>query len=573
MFFEIGFFEIVGVILPILLFSALANKKATAGSKLLAVIVALVVGSLLAAIVGYFFLPPIAPPFGESSVYILILWALCGVVFVGLGVTGNMAVTGMVILSLLLATTIVANFSIGWDVVSSQAFVDVAGSVTIHEEGDQNIIDVSHPLLVTQDQAMRKANSVANSFGDQTNLIRLDHPTLGDDANYYVVAEPAGYWRWGTLLESGGMPGYVKVNADDPTLSPEVVVLPESKRIKYSPYSFFGHNSFRMLRAAFPGSTVYKTYFHVNSQTGAPEFVFSLGRPTLGYYIAVPKKLVVQDANTGVFSSYQVGEQPAEYQFVFTQDMLANRVDDWGSYRSGWKAHAFGGANLEHVARADGSITREGWPVIQQNKVKYYLPMQWRTSRGNIQGVMIADASSGKLDLYIQPATDPDQVRLKLDSIIPQKARGNWEAAEPKEYQIGDSLKIWLAPYETTSTVGKSFQGVGATDLDADIAVYGESLDQAVEAIRARMLESEKFRSLLATERSEVLTINQLETREEAGNTVFYFTVNEFPGVTFRSSYQITPNFIGSGSKIQVGFLETSHRPEKVEAVSIKAVK
>jgi hypothetical protein len=570
MFFEIGFFELLGVFAPIVIISVTRSTNASSGSRYLSSI--LTFGSLLAACIGYFAMPPIAWPFGAASCYLLVLWGLALVLYLLTEAITAGGLFVMICLASVLAAGIILNSGIGWDVINSQAFVDVAGTVTIHEEGDQNIIDTSHPLLVTQDQALRKANAVANGFGDTTNLIHLDHPTLGDDANWYIVAETPGYWRWKQLLSRGGLPGYVKVNADDPTLAPEVVLLPEGQRIKYSPYSFFGHNSYRALRSKFPGSTVYKTYFHVNITTGAPEFVFSLGRPTLGYFVNVPNQLVVQNATTGAFSTYPVGQQPDEYQFVYSQSMLSDRVDAWGSYRNGWSAHAFGGANLEHIAVTEG-LTREGWPIIQSGKVKYYLPMQWRSSRGNIQGVMLADAASGKLDLYIQPATDPDQVRLKLDSIIPQKARGNWEAAEPKEYQIGDSLKIWLAPYETTSSVGKSFQGVGATDLDADIAVYGETLDKAVEAIRARMLESEKFRSLLANERSEILTVNQWEARQEEGSTVYYFTVSEMPGVVFRAGYQITPNFVGSGSKLSVGFLEVSKDLHKVDAISIELAK
>ncbi|MGN1343232.1 MAG: hypothetical protein ACI4U3_01540 [Traorella sp.] len=157
---------------------------------------------------------------------------------------------------------------------------------------------------------------------------------------------------------SEGIPGYIIVNAT--TGKSELVKLANigQKGIKYSENAILFEDRDRHMRFAYPFDVFYETNFEIDEQ-GIPYWITStvkykgIGqKPTISGVIAM-------NAIDGSMTKYEVGNIPEWIDRVYSSDLIIEQVDQSGSYIHGFFNSIFG--------QKDVYQTTEGYNYIELN--------------------------------------------------------------------------------------------------------------------------------------------------------------------------------------------------------------
>lgn len=424
-----------------------------------------------------------------------------------------------------------------WDLFRATDYASLIGEVNVHtaEEAQiENVIDFSHPRIVTQGQAKAKAKAKSAELGPERSLIDLTTVVPNQGDQWVIPPEPKSgdFFGWRQVKQRHGLHGWLEVNADNPQSQATLRSIPMSTQgILYTPNSFFGYNTYRRIYSQFPSEIPIEYTFHISDRDQHPQNVVTLGKPTIGLGMYKISRVVVEDALTGEITPYTLKDLPEEYNLIHPEEMAISRIDSWGTYRFGWRKHAFGRLNLEQIA-SDG-LEKEVWLVKgTDGRLKYYAAVRWKSSSDTIDGFALYDTRDGSVDLYESPSADPAKVRASLKNIVPATSGSPWEVTEPKQFRTKDGLLVWLATYEADSR----FREVGATDSLAIIAAHARSQDAAISELRKRMFEVPEIRKQLAETKEADFVITGFYTLNEQDQTIFVFSIQGDPNKVIRVS-------------------------------------
>ena len=198
--------------------------------------------------------------------------------------------------------------------------------------------DPKHMRMVSLENALysaKKAVGNAGAIGSQFALAE-DSASLQKVRDRLVYAIPfdfAGFSQW---QSSSGSPGYILVDAQDPDRAPQLVELPEGRRMRYTPGAYFDQELERDLRQnGCLALGLEKPRFEID-EDNRPWWVVPLYRLGIWWDGETIVGVAVVDPATGEIRRYSVAEVPAWIDRVFPGNLVESYIDERGSYAGGW---------------------------------------------------------------------------------------------------------------------------------------------------------------------------------------------------------------------------------------------
>lgn len=178
-----------------------------------------------------------------------------------------------------------------------------------------------------------KQIGMITGLGSQYNVDPLYTLIIQNEKLYRVSPlEYEDFFKW-FQNRGTGIPGYIKVNVNDPS---DVKIVELDKGIKYSPKAYFSDNLFRHIRFKYP-SFIFGDYSFELDDNDNPYWIIPVLKPEIGMYGGLDSQgVVIVDPHTGETNYYAIGEVPSWVDNVNSISTMWYQIDNWGYYVNGF---------------------------------------------------------------------------------------------------------------------------------------------------------------------------------------------------------------------------------------------
>ncbi|MBI2109395.1 MAG: hypothetical protein HYT93_04480 [Parcubacteria group bacterium] len=198
--------------------------------------------------------------------------------------------------------------------------------------------DPRHMRMVSTTNALAQAKRQVGQLGAIGSQFELaaEYATLqliGGELMYIVPLDYAGFRPW---LNTVGVPGYIKVYAEDPRKDPELISFTDGKKMRFSPGAWFGSNLKRHLQGnGFLNVGLTSFNFEIDEK-GQPWWIATVYEPTIWWSGEKIKGIVQVNPASGEIVFHKYGEVPQWVDRVIPANFVERYLTWNGSYRKGW---------------------------------------------------------------------------------------------------------------------------------------------------------------------------------------------------------------------------------------------
>ena len=532
-------------------------------SKIIRVVAAIILGTILTAVAYYLMLPPInifSTGFWTFLVLVILFYGLPLGVFSGLKSAekgkGKLKVSKVFIL---VAAVPVAVLVLG-GIVSSTFFNALKYASVIEVQQSDFSEDMPEADVVTNISLMDTAS--ATKLGDrelgalsdvvsQYNL-SFDYNQINYKGTPKKVAnlEYVDFFRW-INNSSNGVPGYVMV---DPVGNDADYVKFEKPMI-YVDSAYFGEDLMRKLRFSYPTKIFSSVNFEIDEE-GNPYYIVSCVKPKVGLFGAMDvSEVIIFNPCDGTSELYPVDASPAWIDNVYDGELACQKYNWYGTLSGGFWNSVIG--------NRDCKMTTEGYGyVVRGDDVWYYTGVTSVTSDESNIGFILTNARTGEYKYY--PVIGAEEYSAM------GAAQGE---VQEKEYVASFPSLINVEGEPTYIMVLKDAQGLVKLYALVNVENYsivatGDSQANAkkayLEELHNRGVISEEDLPAPETKTADI-AVRTVRLATVGGETVVYITAED--GTVYRGSLASDETLIlvTEGMTLTVEYGDTEH--EKIRAI------
>lgn len=499
-------------------------------------IIRILITIVLAALMYYFFLPPInlsSPAFWVFIIYIAVIYALTSIINLKDMPTNvirrfSKKRTYKDYLFLLIPGVILIILAINF--FNSPLFMAESyhNRITIKEDGDF-ITDVekvnfnSLPLLDKAssqklgDRVMGQMSELVSQFFVSNLYTQINY---NNDIVRVTPLEYAGLIKWFSN-KNEGVKGYIIVNS----VSGESELVKLENGMKYMPSAFFNDNLYRHLRFNYPTEIFGEENFEIDND-GNPYWII----PTLKYTAVGLKEevtgVVILDPITGESKKYKVEEIPTWVDHVYDAELVISQVNDWGKYVNGYFNSIFSQKNVVK--------TTEGYNYIAQNDDIYlYTGITSAVKDESNLGFILSNLRTKETVFYSVPGAEEYSAMASAEGQVQQM---KYTSSFPLLINLNNRPTYLMSLKDNAGLVKmyafvdvQDYQKVVVTDVSEGIVKASENY------LNSNFYENESALT-------KTIIVKDLKTVLIDGNTYYYITTTE--NEKYRVSIKVNENVL-----------------------------
>lgn len=358
-------------------------------------VVRLAIGVPLLAGYAYFQMPALVFP----QCITLLLYTLIPNAAYSLAVAGAMAVKSRRIVSIrpasitpyLVALAVVFGFGgilVVAPVVDASGLRDVADVTTSSSLPPS--ADVKHVRVVPQEAAIFAGNKVVGQLGAYYRVGDFNVQVAGGALVWVAPLEFNGIVQW---LSRGTSPGIIVVSAENPDAQPE---LRQRAPMRYIPSGRLNANLYRHVYLKYGTEQLLETTLQLDEK-GDPQYLVTLGRPTIGWSGTIVTAVVIVDPATGAMrrvARADFASLPAWVSRVYPAD-LALAYNEWfGAFVHGLWNNLFLKRDVHVPARG------EVFGLLAGSRFVWFVDHTSPASDQSMTGFTYMDTVTGKITYY-----------------------------------------------------------------------------------------------------------------------------------------------------------------------------
>ncbi len=225
----------------------------------------------------------------------------------------------------LVPLTVVAAFA---GILVVAPFVDASGLRDVADVTTSNALppsaDIAHVRIVPQESAVFAGNKVVGQLGAYYRVGDFNVQVAGGALVWVAPLEFQGIVQW---LSRGTSPGVIVVSAENPDAQPELRV---RAPMRYIPSALLNDNLYRHVYMTYGTEQILETTLQLDD-AGNPQYLCTLGRPTIGWSGTKVTGVVIVDPATGAMKRIDRSDfasLPAWVSRVYPAD-LALAYNEW----------------------------------------------------------------------------------------------------------------------------------------------------------------------------------------------------------------------------------------------------
>ncbi len=336
---------------------------------------------------------------------------------------------------------------------------------------DMQQSDPGHIRLVPRELAAYKADKVLGeagaTIGSQFHVAKK-YMTLQRVQGKLVWVAPLDFNGWMIWTKVDGAPGYVKVDAENPNITP---VLVDGMKYKYTPNAFFGDNLERYLWIngyMWKGMTEFS--FEEDDQNQA-WWVVTLFKPTIAFGGRKVVGVAVVNPTNGDIKEYDLKSIPEWIDRVIPRQFAIDYIDGWGEYGKGWWNSWWTKEGVVDATGMDGAGGEEDYVemVYGADGEPYWFTGITSSSSEDaaLLGVMYMHTRTGKVTYYKISGINEDSA---LDVVSDKAKFQHLHGTVPMLFNFYGKA-IWVV---TCLGESDTFKGVALVDADTQKLYWDE---------------------------------------------------------------------------------------------------
>lgn len=468
---------------------------------------------------------------GAIGVIVLIFWVI---IAFAAGVNDEDNFKFVVWFPIILVVLFIGRGCAASEWVNPTGYASLIGTVE-KEEWTQNVqpLDPKHIRLVSRELAEyladKQLGSAPGAIGSQFKVSKasMTLQKVNGKLQYIAPLDFGGLWEWNSANTS---PGYVAIDGEDP-LKPAVLKL--GKKFRYTPEACFGNNLDRMLhkKGYLVSSTITDRSFEIDDSE-RPWWVVTVYEPTIGWWGAKVKGVVILDPDSGKDIFYPLGKIPEWIDRAIPEEFVEKYISYYGKLSGGyWNQNKFFGAKL--------NLTEPETPffVYGADGKSYWSTGVTSTSVNDQStiGYMYTDARTGKSKFFHAVGATDEAVVTAVDNKVAYK---KWHGTSPTLYNIYGKLASIVPLLGENHT----FQGVAIVDISNMQVALGDNELQALREYQKMISSSgEQIAPEMARQQENIEGVIDRCSRETKGSeTIYYLYIKTIPH-TFTGSSELSP--------------------------------
>ncbi len=435
--------------------------------------------------INYFAVPALVGPwFGESIIWETIVLLVLRVVVCAWKDNDNRYKDEAKRLTILFIVALIVMGIIplimGSGLLRNEAYRAMIPNYEVKEwKADMAPVDAAHIRLMTQQQAVWSANiqlgQNGTSLGSNYEVGTLSIQKVGNRMMWVGPLEFHGFSSWSSYDTT---PGFVMVDAEDPSFVPTVVT---NHKFRYMPSAYFGDELQRYVYEhgyQFKGITDFT--FEVDDQL-KPYWVVTVYKPTIGFYGEQVTEVLLVNPTDGYIQHYIPDEVPEWVDRILPEDFAHDRLVNHGKYIHGWLASWWGEKDVVVPTQSDLKLV---W--TDNGRAQWFTGITSPSKKDNaLIGFVLMDSRTGNVRKYNLSGAN----EAGVDAIV-SRAEGvanypSYEAAQPILYNIYGEL-TWVVPVIS----GSLFKLVALVHATNGTVVVAADKHEALAAYQKMLLHS-----------------------------------------------------------------------------------
>lgn len=356
------------------------------------------------------------------------------------------------------------------------------------------------------DKKMGQVSSLGSQYyvSDQYTMISVK------DKIYRVSPlEYRDFFKWFQNRDSG-IPGYIKVNVNDPS---DVELVELSEGMKYAPSAYFQQNLERHVRFAYPFDLTTDYSFELDDD-GHPYWVVTTYVPEIGFYGGNDANgIVLVDPITGEMQKYGMDDIPEWVDRVQPSQFAIDQLDNWGLYVNGFFNTLFG--------QKDMLVNTDGYNYLTiDGQTNIFTGVTSVGGDRSIVGFALINLKSKDAKFFKVNGADEASAMASAEGEVQNLG---YKSTFPIILNVADKPTYFVSLKDQASLVKKygfvslenySVVGVGDTVAEAQ-TVYLQKLKQAGASISESSGAVKELTGVITSLSSAVV----------GGNTNYYYTI------------------------------------------------
>ncbi|HEV7129018.1 MAG TPA: hypothetical protein VGN32_16420 [Ktedonobacterales bacterium] len=415
--------------------------------------------------------------------------------------------------------------------------------------------DVNHIVLVTQGVASFLGQQVLGSTGQNLGS------TYHTEATSYTLQSVNHHLYWiaplvynNVFANLGHMesPGYVEVDAEDPTVQP---TLHTGFHMLYIPNAILNQDLLRhVYLSGFTYGNLVDPTLEVRDD-GRPFFTISLMQPTRGFIGDVVTQVLLVDPQTGAIQVYAPSAVPSWVDRVIPATTVNDYLTWWGQYIN---------APWFNPAGSGQQVPATSTPELVYNNVDNPVWLEPMTSSAGTDnsstGVILFDTHDDNGRFYPLTGLGVTSNVITTFKSNPKNLK-NYDVGTVQLYQIY-GIPTWVATFVQQNDTGESFAGVGLVDarhlISADVIMETNKAD-ALAAYAQSLSGSNGVGPTSSGNQVQVKgTVTRISAASQNGTTVYYILIQGQNHI-FEASLALSPELplVREGDTIQASYIDT----------------
>jgi hypothetical protein len=457
-----------------------------------------------------------------------------------------------ILIGIILFTSIIPFFTSS-PMLNSAKFRDLIGEVKIAEDFNELYPPASEDQIRIVDQYMakrlgEKTLGADPSIGSQAQLGTFNIQSVNGKLYWVAPLLHSGFFKWNENKK--GTTAYVMVSAsDDSDIHLVQEVNGEPVRIKYQQNAYFGDKLSRHIYFNGFMTTGYGDYTFEIDNDGNPYWVVTLYEKRIGVLGDDATGVVLVDCKTGDLKEYSIEETPAWVDRIQPEVLITKQLDYWGELVHG----------VFNFSEKDKLTTSTGLSLVYGKDGRSF----WTTGLTSVGadegtvGFVMVDTRTKEAFWYKQAGATEYAARRSAEGKVQEK---RYNATRPVIYNIAGTPTYIMSLTDDGGLV-KMYAAVSVADYTT--VEVAESLSELLANYQGEIYAGEKTTTTTNTETSILwqsveAIVKRISSEIDGGNTSYFMTVNEKPGLILKARSRISGelSLTQPGDRVELHFME-----------------
>ncbi|HPL15216.1 MAG TPA: hypothetical protein PL180_00870 [Spirochaetota bacterium] len=511
---------------------------------------------------------------------------IAGAIGAAIAFLSNRTILGVITPGFILVLLILIYVPTSCEMFHAKKYRSLIGSVQ-----EKNFTEDIPPVKIEDIRLVSKSTAyvLANKVLGQTKEGTVLGSQLEIDTDSAAIQEVNGQLWWIFPLDFSGffkwknrefVPGYIRVNAQNPTKKAELIDAdPATKkkfRLTYTRNAYFGNWLDRAVYWKYPRINHDEYTFEVDDEW-RPYYVISAASPEIGFAGQQNRGVIIADPQTGKIELLAGNKIPAWVDRVKPLHQTINQVTYWGEYVHGWWNSFLGGKDIK--VPTTFSYGKDMWFIIFKNRKYWFTGMTSASSKDqSLVGAIMVDTRTGRSTFYDINGTNENGVIEAVDAALGADS-SRWSPTQPIPYNLY-GIPTWVLPIVSNEGI---YQKVALVDMNniSSIAIDGD-IYRAVE----------KYREILsrhgATRNEAISDINGKQIIGPAkiirmgdtvigGNKTYYILIDGYENRLFSSSGETDQTRVITlarpGDSVTITFFPSNGQVVSIESIRVHGLK